>query len=389
MKNLYNMSWMFIAAIALTFTSCSKSSSDPAEPCSPGSYEFLVDESSTVFYDGQTARLQMAGQIMDAMNSNTSTVEMITDMFDNGTGFEGNLMGTSTPLDETGKKVGSKTAATATADATVKSTYFDAMISEFVNDVIPSWDVDAAAGVAGVYTGDGGRTVRVNAKGMELNQCFGKGLIGALCVDQIANGYLANCYGNSSYDNETRNPDKSNSTEMEHKFDEGFGYLFGLASNGVNPLSDYNSGDVLLAKYTDKVDGAQEEEIACNILNAFVDGRQAIVDLDYENRDSNIDIIRNAISRVVVYKSVSYLRDAATDKESGDMADYFHSLSEGHGFIFSLQFTYGPNGSPYFTNSQVDGMLDELMAGNGYWDRTPEELRQMANDIEASTGVTQ
>ena len=383
------MSWMFIAAIALTFTSCSKSSSDPAEPCSPGSYEFLVDESSTVFYDGQTARLQMAGQIMDAMNSNTSTVEMITDMFDNGTGFEGNLMGTSTPLDETGKKVGSKTAATATADATVKSTYFDAMISEFVNDVIPSWDVDAAAGVAGVHTGDGGRTVRVNAKGMELNQCFGKGLIGALCVDQIANGYLANCYGNSSYDNETRNPDKSNSTEMEHKFDEGFGYLFGLASNGVNPLSDYNSGDVLLAKYTDKVDGAQEEEIACNILNAFVDGRQAIVDLDYENRDSNIDIIRNAISRVVVYKSVSYLRDAATDKESGDMADYFHSLSEGHGFIFSLQFTYGPNGSPYFTNSQVDGMLDELMAGNGYWDRTPEELRQMANDIEASTGVTQ
>lgn len=389
MKNLHNLSWMFIAAIALTFTSCSKSSSDPAEPCSPGSYEFLVDESSTVFYDGQTARLQMAGQIMDAMNSNTSTVEMITDMFDNGTGFDGNLMGTSTPLDETGKKVGSKTAATATADATVKSTYFDAMISEFVNDVIPNWDVDAAAGVAGVHTGDGGRTVRVNAKGMELNQCFGKGLIGALCVDQMANGYLANCYGNSSYDNDTRNPDKSNSTEMEHKFDEGFGYLFGLASNGVSPLSDYNSGDVLLAKYTDKVDGAQEEEIACNILNAFVDGRQAIVDLDYENRDSNIDIIRNAISRVVVYKSVSYLRDAATDKESGDMADYFHSLSEGHGFIFSLQFTYGPNGSPYFTNSQVDGMLDELMAGNGYWDRTPEELRQMANDIEASTGVTQ
>ena len=114
---------MFISAIALTFTSCSKSSSDPAEPCSPGSYEFLVDESSTVFYDGQTARLQMAGQIMDAMNSNTSTVEMITDMFDNGTGFDGNLMGTSTPLDETGKKVGSKTAATETADATVKSSH--------------------------------------------------------------------------------------------------------------------------------------------------------------------------------------------------------------------------------------------------------------------------
>ena len=389
MKNLNNISWMFIAAIALTFTSCSKSSSDLAEPCSPGSYEFLVDESSTVFYDGQTARLKMAAELMSAMNDETKTELEIMMMFDGDNGSSAGFADAT--LNGTSKIVGAKTAKNAPGTATVKTEYFDAMISEFVNDVIPNWDVDAEAGIAGVYTGPGGRTVRVNAKGMELNQCFGKGLIGALCVDQMAHGYLANCYGNSSYDNEVRNPEDANSTKMEHKFDEGFGYLFGLASDGVNPLSDYNSNDVLLAKYTAKVDGAQEEEIACNILNAFIDGRQAIVDSDYETRDSNIDIIRNAISRVVVYKSVSYLRDAANDldAETVDMADYFHSLSEGHGFILSLQFTYGPNGSPYFTNSQVDSMLDELMAGNGYWDRTPEELRQMANDIEASTGVTQ
>ena len=46
-------------------------------------------------------------------------------------------------------------------------------------------------------------------------------------------------------------------------------------------------------------------------------------------------------------------------------------------------------GSPYYSNSEVDAMFDVLLAGNGYWDRTPEELRQMADDIEASTGVTQ
>ena len=393
MKNLHNLSWMFIAAIALTFTSCSKDSNDPApnpDVVTPDSFEFTVDGNSTVAYPGQTARLQMADQLMDAMNSNSSTNAAIKAMFDAGTGFDGNLMGTETPLDATGKNVGGKTAASSIADATVKAEYFDAMIDDFTNNVIPNWDVDAAAGIAGVHTGPGGRTVRVNAKGMELNQCFGKGLIGALCVDQIANKYLAGCYNNSSnYDNETRDPAEDNgATEKEHKFDEGYGYLFGLASDYSNP-TDYNENDVLLAKYTAKVDGAQEPGIYDEIFTAFKRGRQSIVDGNDDVLDTEINIVRNAISRVVVYKAVSYLRDAATDMEEGDMANYFHALSEGHGFILSLQFTYGPNGSPYYSNSEVDAMFDVLLAGNGYWDRTPEELRQMANDIEASTGVTQ
>ena len=93
MKNLNNISWMFIAAIALTFTSCSKSSSDLAEPCSPGSYEFLVDESSTVFYDGQTARLKMAAELMSAMNDETKTELEIMMMFDGDNGSSAGLMG--------------------------------------------------------------------------------------------------------------------------------------------------------------------------------------------------------------------------------------------------------------------------------------------------------
>ena len=148
MKNLHNISWMFIAAIALTFTSCSKDSNDSnPDVVTPDSFEFTIDGNSTVAYPGQTARLQMADQLMDAMNSNTSTNAGIKAMFDAGTGFDGNLMGTETPLDATGKNVGGKTAASSIADATVKAEYFDAMIDDFTNNVIPNWDVDAAAGV--------------------------------------------------------------------------------------------------------------------------------------------------------------------------------------------------------------------------------------------------
>ena len=42
---------------------------------------------------------------------------------------------------------------------------------------------------------------------------------------------------------------------------------------------------------------------------------------------------------------------------------------------------------PYMTNEEVNAMLDKLMAGNGFWDRTAEELEAMAKDVDAATGL--
>ena len=69
------------------------------------------------------------------------------------------------------------------------------------------------------------------------------------------------------------------------------------------------------------------------------------------------------------------------------MADYFHDLSEGYGFIMSLQFTFDEGGTPYFTNVEVNNMLASLQAGNGFWDRTAQELTDMANNIKSRTGL--
>ena len=66
-----------------------------------------------------------------------------------------------------------------------------------------------------------------------------------------------------------------------------------------------------------------------------------------------------------------------------DYANYFHGLSEGYGFVLSLQFTYDANGNSYFSHNEVSIMLTALEAGNGFWDRTPEELDDMAAQIEA------
>ena len=37
----------------------------------------------------------------------------------------------------------------------------------------------------------------------------------------------------------------------------------------------------------------------------------------------------------------------------------------------------------YFSHSEVEAMLAALETGNGFWDRTPSELNDMAAQIEA------
>ena len=150
-------------------------------PLPPDSYSFTRDGISTVYYTGQTARLNMAVELGNAVGRKPSefTEAQIKTMLNDGTGF------TDSTLDASGKKVGNKTGASSYASATIKP-LFDGWITDAVSNVFPVWNTDASAGVAGQITDSGSdpRTARVNAKGLELNQVFMNGLIGE-CNDII------------------------------------------------------------------------------------------------------------------------------------------------------------------------------------------------------------
>jgi hypothetical protein len=143
----------------------------------------------------------------------------------------------------------------------------------------------------------------------------------------------------------------------------------------------------LLNDYLGNVSANYAIGIADDIYNAFKLGRAAIVGKDYVTRDAQAAIIKTELSKVVGAKAASYLRSGAGHVTNNNMASAFHSLSEGYGFIFSLQFTQKADGSPYMTNSEVNSTLAELDAGNGLWDRTAAELTAMADTIDAATGI--
>ena len=351
----------------------------------PDSYSFTRDGVSTVYFTGQSVRLEMAEEIGSALNNFSFTEAQINTMFNSGSGFS------NASLNLSGKKVGNKTGASDFASATIKP-LFDGWITDVTSNVFPAWNTDASAGVAGQITDSGSnpRTVRVNEKGLELNQVFMKGLIGAFVADQIINNYLTISKLDTAKDNNDNmvfeytslDAQEDNVTAMEHYWDEAFGYLYGL-DNQTSP--ELGKG-VLLNKYLKKVDN-DEPGIAENIYNAFILGRAAIVAKNYTLRDEQAQIIKTELSKVIGYKAAYYLRSGGDLKTAGKKADAFHALSEGYGFILSLQFTQDETGVPFMSNSETNSILNELMNGNGLWDRTEAELELMATEIESATSL--
>ena len=359
----------------------------------PEEYSFTRDGVSTVFYSGQTARLRMASELKSAMNNISYTQEQINNMFSSGTGF------TDATLDASGKNVRGKTATSPIAQSTVRP-LFDSWIEEFTTVVAPAVTAGttASSGVAGSYTeADGSRTVKVTSKGFELNQVFSKGLIGALQVDQIINNYLSfskldgaredNDAGIYAYTHPAAT--EASITKMEHYWDEGFGYLQGLDSQFKSGLGTApNKDSANLNYYLNKINGQDNEAgISDAIYNAFIAGRAAIVNKDYEERDKQAGIISAEISKVIGYKAHYYLVGGAEDITNGDWASALHALSEAYGFILGLQFTKDSSGNPYMTNTEVNDLLSRLSAGDGgFWERTVEELNTIADEVATATG---
>ena len=370
--------FIFIAFTSLFLASCSDDEEEILNVVTPPTtYKFERGGKSTVSHGGQTSRLKMASELYSGMKNSSSTKSGLNNMFNNGTGFS------DAKLDASEKKVGNKTFASSVASSTVKPK-FDAMITDFADNVIPNWTTTAANGTAGKMT-DSKRTVYINAKGHELTQVFTKGLIGGMTTDQILNGYLSAAKldtGTNRADNDAGTVVSGKDyTQMEHYWDEGFGYLYGEEADVTNPTL---GNGVLLSKYASKVDGSNSPGIGKIIYDAFIMGRAAIVAKNYTVRDAQANIIKIHISKIIGYKAHDYLNDYVTKAAAGTPADAIHALSEGYGFVMSLQVTNDGTGNPYFTNSEVNAMLAKL---DNFWTVSSADCTAMANDIKTKMSL--
>lgn len=392
---------LFSAALAgVTLVSCTSDDSLSPENENletPATYNFERDNSSTVDYNGQTTRLQMAAELNSNFNDfDNATEELLLNMFANeNAAFE------NASLNESSKSVKSKVAAsnlyfsTNTVESTEIKNDFDTFISEQMTTVKSAKDQLAEAGVAGQIA-DGSSVRYVNEKGLEYNQAFAKGLIGALLLDQIANNYLSSAVldeGDNRANNDAEITEEGKPyTTMEHKWDEAYGYLYGDPSiPTANPNTVLNeSDDRLLFSYLGQVDEDEDfAGIAEETFEAFKTGRAAIVAGDYAKRDEQVAIIRENLSKVIAVRAVHYLQGGKNALAENDKGAAFHELSEGFGFIYSLRFTHDPStGAPYLAKAQIDAFKEKLLSGNGFWDVSPEILDEISEEIAAAFGFS-
>jgi len=382
-----------LSVCMLVFVSCGdddNNAPDVIDVVTPSSYVFANESGeSTVSFTGQTTRIAMAEELADALKVSDNTEATLLAILAHEEGAEDF---SDADLNAASNQIWSKLAESVdyfkddtgalTAESDEIRTQIEGWISEQATDVFPYWADQASKGVAGQLVQTSGTTRYVNEEGVELDQVVIKSLIGTLMTDQILNDYLSL---SQAADNETVE-DGETYTEMEHFWDEAYGYLYGLEVDTANPVLD---ADSYLNKYLYRVESDEDfAGIGANVFNAFALGRAAIVAEDYDLRDEQIEIIRENLSQVIGVRAVHYLASGQAELESDepDYASAFHSISEGLGFVYSLQFTHIPNVStatPYFTKTEVEDFISQLVdVEGGLWNaNTATTLGELADEI--------
>ena len=356
------LTFLFSLLLLISVSSCDDDDSSSVDYDVPTAYDF-----ENVNYSGQLERLSMMTEIT-TYNKTANTA---------GTTLDANLLAARYAN---------------TADATWNNTYDDSkqLRSKTLSSVQGDFDaafaaiaaasqstLAAADGQAGVATSmDGTKQYLLNENGLEYTQIIEKGLMGACFYYQATAVYFGD--DRMNVDNETVEPGEG--TEMEHHWDEAFGYL---AVPRAFPTD--TDGAAFWGKYCndrDAVLGTNAE-----IMNGFLKGRAAISNNDIPSRDEAIGEVRTAWERVVAGTAIHYLNSTVSNFE--DNALKAHALSEAVAFIYSLQF----NPEKRATNETINGWLTRLVGSTDFaamnlYDTTIADLEAVNNEIADTFGMS-
>lgn len=380
----------------LTITSCSNEDMSTPDQTNkyavPATYAFERNNATTVDFSGQSSRLLMLEEMgnsikVAATNGTEVSQSALSQMYSNT-----NNAFTNASLNTSGKQLKDKTAASKDyfqlflgGGSTTEKLNVQSLFETQLNLAnLASRGATASAGVAGVYL-DGTSKRLFAANGLEPQQVMLKGMMGAVFIDQIVNGYLSKNKldeGTNKINNTNKVLAEGNTyTTMEHFWDEGYGYIYGV------------DGTKFWSSYIDQVNADVDfNTVKLDIDLAFRTGRAAIVANDYVTRDAQIDLIKAKLALIPAVRAVYYLQEGKGKLTVDKGAKAFHGLSEAYSFILSLRYTNKPGtDSPYFSKVEVDAMLNSMVSGtNGLWDidNLAPKLDTLSEQIAARFGFT-
>lgn len=373
-----------LALSVLLMFSCSKDDDAPAPVANngggggsptyqiPTTYVFVDGSSqSTVNFDGQKQRLEMLSELVVYMKTaNTLGTTVSATQLKNMYANNGYTWIDAPGLGMTGstKQLKDKTAE---GDIGVQAMFENYMDSLAYISSLNFSNSTETYGQAGVWT-NGTKSYLMGGNGFEYGQLIEKGLMTAVFMNQMTVNYLGTL---ADDDNTTPLPGKTY-TEMQHHWDEAFGYF----SSEI----DYptNGADRFWGKYAQ---GSVEVLLGTgtNIMNAFLKGRAAIDNNDYATRDAQIAIIRDQIEKVCAGTAIHYLNEAKANITSPIVKN--HVLSEAIAFIDGLRYGYNSINAVSITSAEVDTALGYI--GNDLSAVTIVNINLVIDLIASKTGL--
>lgn len=325
----------------------------------PSTYDFTdVNGNNTVNYSGQTERLNQLREMVVLMKSATSAIvypEDLKAMFANtGGNGNGNFSFTST------KQLKDKCFS---VDQALFETWMDKLALASV-----SFSSQAADGQAGVLT-SGTSTYLFDENGKEYLQFIEKGLMGAVFMNQALNVYFVE---EINVDNTTA-VDVVNGkyyTEMEHHFDEAFGY-FGVDIDFPTTIPNDFWG-----KYCNNQNAILNSN--ADMMSNFRKGRAAITNNYLTDRDKAITAISKEWEEISAFQAKKYLQDAIGFFGNDD-AKYLHALSEAYAFSWNLR--YAPEATRRFTPTAHTSLMN--LYKSNFWEMTIADLNAIISELDA------
>jgi Domain of unknown function (DUF4856) len=351
MTHIHRMTLLALASV-LAFSGCDR---DKIEDYTvPTTYNF-----ENVSYAGQTDRLNMLTEMSTYMKTaNTPGVvldaQRLRDMFEN----------TNAPFSfSSTRQLKDKCFL---ADQATFDGYFDAIA------VASQSTVPGSNGVAGVvYSQDSSKKYLFDAQGREHIQLIEKGLAGAVFYYQATAVYLSDArIGEGQADNETVTPGEG--TEMEHHWDEAFGY-FGVPKD----FPANTTGLLFHGKYCNDRNTLLGTNKA--VMDAFLKGRAAISHDDHTVKIDQVKLVRDNWERVLVGTAIHYINEAKAD--FADDALRNHTLSEAVAFMTSLRY----NPTRRISEAQLQSALDAI--GDNFYEVSLASLDTARGILSTAYGL--
>ena len=223
----------------------------------------------------------------------------------------------------------------------------------------------------------------VDEKGFVVADIFKYAVMGAVYLDKVLNIHLdPKTLGDEAirmaHESVTL-PSGRNYTVLEHHWDLAYGYYAFW-----RPLAQ-----------AEGIPALRDSEY--KIFRAFVEGRVVMDTFRYSDMLTQAKIIREELARVLIIRAMHLLVGPNTMANLEEKPKYaFRFISQACGLIYSAKFIRDAEGKPYFTQADIEDILQSLGEGEGLWDSkrllsdaaTKGSLRNIAMRLGQAIGIT-